>query len=120
MMKLEYAGAEVFVSDALCHALMDFSATIARIGGSEDLTIPVITSEGVSGMAEIVVGPASQLLATPTNETPGNRRDGDLHDEEAVEEIRSRAASLQHPPPATSFDAIIAGDEYDDLLEETP
>jgi hypothetical protein len=120
MMKLEYAGAEVFVTDALCHALMDFSATIARIGGSEDLTIPVITSEGVPGMAEIVVGPASQLLATPTNETPGNRRDADLDDDDAVEEIRARAANLQHPSPATAFDAIITGEDYDDLLEGTP
>jgi hypothetical protein len=90
MMTLDYAGGRVLVSDALSHALLEYSATIARTGGSELLRIPVLTAEGVRGLADIVVGPASQLLSTPTDEP-----EADLDDSEVISEIRARLSALQ-------------------------
>jgi hypothetical protein len=89
MMKLDYAGGEVTVSDDLCHALLAYSAEIAKTGGSENLAVPVITPEGVRGMAEIVVGPASQLLASPTDDA-----EVDMHDADIITDIRRRSAAL--------------------------
>ena len=89
-MKLDYAGGEVLVSDELCHALLSFSAEIAKTGGSDDLRIPVITVDGIQGFAEIVVGPASQLLATPTDAAQV-----DLEDSDVVADIVTRSAALK-------------------------
>jgi hypothetical protein len=52
MMKLEYAGGEVLISEDLCPALMIFAAELARTGGSQNIQIPVLTPEGVRGFAE--------------------------------------------------------------------
>jgi hypothetical protein len=90
MKKLDYAGGEVLVSDALSHALVEFSAHIARAGGSDNLRIPVLTLDGVRGDAEVVVGPASQLLSLPTDAP-----DVDLDDAQIVADILSRTAALR-------------------------
>jgi hypothetical protein len=90
MMKLDYAGGEVLVSDALCHALLNYSADIARTGGSENLRIPVLTADGARQFAEVVIGPASQLLATTIDTA-----DVDLQDSVVIAEILGRSASLQ-------------------------
>jgi len=110
MMRLEYAGGEVLVSDALCHALLDYSAAVARGGGSEDMQIPVVTAEGLHGLAEVVIGPASQLLATPTDAA-----EVDLNDGEIVAELQARSAALQTHEVVPSAEPV---DQrfYDDLL----
>jgi hypothetical protein len=90
MKKLDYAGGEVLVSDALSHALAEFSAHIARAGGSDNLRIPVLTLDGLRGDAEVVVGPASQLLSSPTDAP-----DVDLGDAQIVAEIVARTALLK-------------------------
>jgi hypothetical protein len=90
MMKLDYAGGEVLVSDALSHALVEFSAHIARTGGSDNLMIPVLTLDGIRGNAEVVVGPASQLLSTPTD-VP----EVDLDDDRVIADIVLRTSALE-------------------------
>jgi hypothetical protein len=110
MMRLEYAGGEVLVSDALCHALLDYSAAVARGGGSEDFQIPVVTADGLRGLAEVVIGPASQLLATPTD-VP----EVDLDDDGIVKELIARAAALQTPKVIPSTEPVDQH-SYDDLL----
>jgi hypothetical protein len=101
MMKLDYAGGQVLLSDALCHALLNYSADIARTGGSENLHIPVMTVDGIRGLAEVVVGPASQLLATPTDAA-----EVDLDDSQAIDDIVARSAALQPSQgmPVAHFD----------------
>lgn len=99
MMKLDYAGGQVLVSDQLCHVLLTYSADVARAGGSETLQIPVVTIDGIRGIAEVVVGPASQLLATPTD-----MPDVDLDDTHAIEEIVARTAATK-PPKALPVSA---------------
>jgi hypothetical protein len=90
MMKLDYAGGEVLISDALSHALVEFSAHIARSGGSDNLSIPVLTLDGIRGDAEVVVGPASQLLSSPTDAP-----EVDLDDSRVVAEIVARTTALK-------------------------
>jgi hypothetical protein len=94
MMKLDYAGGEVLVSNALSHALVEFSAHIARTGGSDSLLIPVLTLDGIRGDAEVVVGPASQLLASPTDAP-----EVDLDDANVIADILSRTAILKPSRP---------------------
>jgi len=109
-MKLDYAGGEVLISDAMSHALLEYSASIARTGGSENLLIPVFTLDGVQGMAEIVVGPASQLIATPTEQPHV-----DLGDQSVVDDIIARTTLLR---PARAIP--VAGDDVDTAESELP
>jgi hypothetical protein len=112
MMKLDYAGGEVIISDALSHALAAYSADIARTGGSQALQIPVLTGSGLVGLAEIVVGPASQLLATPTGGP-----EIDLDDAAFVDGIHDRSAALQpsKPLPISDEDTVAANEATDAL-----
>ena len=104
-MKLDYAGGEVLVSNALSHALAEFSAHIARTGGSDNLTIPVLTLDGIRGNAEVVVGPASQLLSSPTD-VP----EVDLDDDDAIADIVMRTSALEtaraFPETDANFGAV--------------
>jgi hypothetical protein len=110
MMKLEYAGGELLISDGLSHALMDYSSAIARTAGSANLEIPVLTLDGVRGLAELVIGPASQLLAAPTDAP-----NVDLGDGAIIDDILSRTAALgphsavpfTEPDPAEDLDGFL-------------
>jgi hypothetical protein len=66
MMKLEYAGGEVLVSDEASHVILRYAESLAMHNASDTISIPVVTVEGVPGVAEILIGPASQLLALPS------------------------------------------------------
>jgi hypothetical protein len=68
MMRLKYAGGEVFVSDEASHALLHYAEGLALSDSSDTVALPVVTIDGVAGVAEILIGPASQLLALPAAE----------------------------------------------------
>jgi hypothetical protein len=88
MMKLEYAGGEVLVSDEASRVLLRYAESLAMHDSSDTVTLPVVTIEGVAGVAEILIGPASQLLALPSDDTHV------IDDAAAVEEMKAKMAAL--------------------------
>jgi hypothetical protein len=96
MMKLEYAGGEVFVSDEASHVLLQYAEALALSKSSDTVALPVVTLEGVAGVAEILIGPASQLLALPAAEHV------DIDDAEVIETMRHKLAALQPSRPIAS------------------
>jgi hypothetical protein len=96
MMRLKYAGGEVFVSDEASHALLHYAEGLALSDSSDTVALPVVTIDGVAGVAEILIGPASQLLALPAAEK------FDLDDAEVIASMREKLAALQPSRPIAS------------------
>jgi len=89
MKTINYAGGAVLTSDAIADAVVDYAAALAKAGSSEELTIPVVLEDGSSSEASLLLGPASQLVASPELDPHG-----ELADDALVDEIRARTEAL--------------------------
>ena len=91
MMTLYYTGQSVLVADDVCEALLRYAQALADTQGSDVVTVPVFSPDGLSIQAEFLLGPASQLYATTAGE--GNREQSHPG---VVEELHRRT-QLLHP-----------------------
>ena len=108
MMKLEYAGGEVLLSDEASHVLLKYAEALAILSSSDTVALPVVTVEGVPGTAEILIGPASQLLSLPVTMSY------EIDDADAIQLMRTKLAALQPSRPiATDPEANASTDEFD-------
>lgn len=90
-MTLYYTGQSVLLDDDVCEALLRYAQALADSQSSDVVTVPVITPDGESIMAEFLLGPASQLYATAA---AGG--DGDQRHPAVVDEL-DRRVRLLHP-----------------------
>jgi hypothetical protein len=107
MMKLRYAGGEIYISDLASTVLLRYAQILAEHSASDTVVLPAVTMEGAVGDTHILIGPASELLVVPTNETPT-----DIDDREALAVMRERAARMQPHRPMVDGSAGDSG--YDD------
>lgn len=63
MDRITYAGDSILTGSAIAHALIDYAQALAQVGSSGTVRIPTLEEDGRIGHAEILVGPASQLVA---------------------------------------------------------
>ncbi len=70
MMTLHYASGTVLMADDVCEALLRYAQALAATQGSDVVTVPVIDPEREDATAEFLLGPASQLFATPEPDEP--------------------------------------------------
>ncbi len=94
--ELSYAGGKTIVSDELAEALTNYAQILASNGDSGVIDIPAVGEDGTVGMARLLLGPASQIIAEPvtTDREP-------LDDASVVADLtaRTRAAGVQHALP---------------------
>jgi hypothetical protein len=92
--ELFYAGGSVIVSDAMASALLDYATALAGVGKVE---IPAVSRDGAQGSAQMLLGPASQVWATPTS-----NNEMDLHDADDIQILKTRTAMILPPRPKSS------------------
>lgn len=78
MKTIHYAGDTVLMNDELADAVVEYAAALARMGSSAELTVTVVIQDGSVGSASMLLGPASQLIATPTPEAKDAAADPEL------------------------------------------
>jgi len=78
MKTIHYAGDSILLNDELADAVVEYAAALARVGSSAELTVPVVIQDGSVGSASMLLGPASQLIATPTPEAKEAGADPEL------------------------------------------
>jgi hypothetical protein len=96
MERIYYAGNTVRTGSAIAHALLGYAQALANDASSAAISIPTMHDDGTVVQAEILIGPASQLI---TEEDPW---DGpELEDAEVVAQLSSATAALAvvHPMP---------------------
>jgi len=62
-----YAGETVTTTDDVAEALVQLTASIAADGQAEAVSIPIITDEGETEQAELVIGVGNDVLSAPAS-----------------------------------------------------
>ena len=91
-MTLHYTGGSVLMADDVCEAVIQYARVLAASQGSDVLVVPVVDTDGGVVTAELLVGPASQLLAVPVTGTAENGRD-----QTVIDDIARRTRLLDSP-----------------------
>lgn len=105
MKRIIYAGSEILTGDDIAVALLRYSEALAEVGQAETVTIPAMEPDGSIERVDMLVGPASQIVAVPAR-----RDDTELIDEGVVEDLEARTRRLR---PVAIIDQEPPGDEAD-------
>jgi hypothetical protein len=100
VIKLYFAGGFVEVADDVAEVVMDYAHALADVGKSDLVKIPVTSGTGTRGVARLLIGPSSELMASPVDD-----KGIDLTDPPLLEELRGKIARLQPQRP-------VAGDPH--------
>jgi hypothetical protein len=111
MKRIIYATAEFTTDDDVADALLEYASVLAIVGSADVVRFPGLDSAGTVRQMQIVIGPASQLLAMDADSTV------DLHVEAAAAEIRERAR--RRLPASFEMDGAIAGPAESDAESTT-
>jgi hypothetical protein len=98
MQRLHYTGDSLLVPDDVCAAILDLARALAVMQVSDVVKVPIVDDAGTVTEAELLVGPASQLYATPAEDVSEIRFDPAL-----VAELRRRTAELEMAHSATDL-----------------
>lgn len=101
MMTLHYASGSVVMADDVCEAVIEYARALAAIQGSDVLVVPIVADNGSAATAELLLGPASQLLATAAEVDEEICRDQDVIDDIVRRTELIRPAVAVPRPPAS-------------------
>ncbi|MGC5172499.1 hypothetical protein ACLQ2Q_17830 [Microbacterium sp. DT81.1] len=90
MMRIFYANTEVLTGDAIALAVLHYSEALGESGLAETIEIPIQELDGSRGTAILLVGPASQIVATRTT-----TEFGELEDTDTVDDLRVKTQRLR-------------------------
>ena len=79
MKRIHYASGTLVTGDAIADVLMRYAASLAANNSAADVHAPAILESGAVGDVQLLLGPASQILA---EDEPGDRPE--LEDSEFV------------------------------------
>lgn len=89
MKRVSYSGQVFLTGDAVADALLEYAAVLARAGQADRVTVPGIGEGGRVTRFDLLVGPASQIIAEAVEHL-----NEDLVDEALIAdlEVRGRRA----------------------------
>ena len=100
MQRIHYADGTFVTGDELAEAVVRYARALARVGTSDTVEVPILLEEGGFGRSRLLIGPASQLVLTPTDaDLP------ELVDPELVAGIDARRLALVPTPLGERRDA---------------
>jgi len=89
MKRIHYASGTLVTGDAIADVLMRYAASLAANNSAADVHAPALLDSGEIGDVQMVLGPASQILA---EDAPGDHPE--LEDAEFVELYEKKVAAL--------------------------
>jgi hypothetical protein len=105
---LHYAGGELMTGDAIAKVVLDYAKALAMNDSSDEVEIPIRREDGSLGTAQLLIGPASQLVA----ETIPTDLD-DVRDDEIVQQLQQKVTRLANPRPIIDEDAVSVGSNFE-------
>ncbi|MCU1478584.1 MAG: hypothetical protein JWQ64_3277 [Subtercola sp.] len=91
MHRINYAGGSVLTGTEIAKALLAYAEALAKNEDSATVEIPVRHADGTIGAAELLIGPASQLIA----ETEQSKFD-EIVDTDTVKQFSRMTRGLSH------------------------
>lgn len=98
MMRLDYAGGTILTGTAIARAVVRYGAALAQARGAAAIQVPGRTVDGLSGDFEVLLGPASQILVEPTDDSD------EVEDEAFLADLERRISSIERPPYVLPWD----------------
>lgn len=95
MERISYAGEHLLTGTEIARALVAYAEALADVGQAAAVEIPIVDDRGQPGKSQMLVGPASQLVATKVDMDVPDPQDAVL-----VEELRARTARMLGHRPA--------------------
>lgn len=99
MERVAYAGEQFLTGSDIAHALIAYAQALASVGEAGAVSIPIIDAGGEPGSAEVLLGPASQLIATRVRTDASDPVDAELIEtlRQKTAEINARTSSIAAP-----------------------
>ena len=92
MDRLNYAGESILTGTAISAAVLELAQALATADASETIEIPTREEDGSLGVSHLLIGPASQLIASAEDtDLP------EVEDPHLVERLRARTVALRGP-----------------------
>lgn len=113
MERIHYAGGTVVTGTEISRALLQYAAALARNDTSATVDVPVLDEHGHTTTANMLIGPASQLISL-SEVTDG----AEIVDEELVADLRMKTDQLG--PRRALADGELFGEDGDVDDFETP
>lgn len=108
MKRIFYASGSLVTGDRMADAIVHYAEALAMRDTSDTIDVPIALRSGAIGRAQLLIGPASQLVVVP-EEGAIDREE----DEATIQELMHRSALLASPRPQAS-DVGDAGTDYVD------
>jgi hypothetical protein len=103
MKRIAYAGGSFLTGDRIADAILDYAAVLARSGQSDHVRVPGFGNGDALLTFDLVLGPASQILAEPVGDPRAELEDDAVIGHLATLGRRARAGRVGEPdPPAPS------------------
>ena len=100
-MTIRYAGEELMTGDEIADALLKYSAALAESGSASTVEIPTLSDDGTRSTVKVLVGPASQIVASPVESSFE-----ELRDPQVVAHLSALTAELRpgrnYPSPTST------------------
>lgn len=100
MHRIHYSGEAFLLRDDVSHALLEYARALAEADRADTVLIPVLVEGGEPIEAEILIGPASQLMATPAGADPADEAPHPV-----VADLMRRSSRLEASEPAAETEA---------------
>jgi hypothetical protein len=114
MQRLHYSGDELLTGTEIARAVIDYAAMLAKNASSARIEIPVRRDDGAVVLAQMLVGPASQLAAE--SEVSDYE---EIVDPELVAELRMQTEQLSGLRMRGDQDIATADDfELTEMIEQ--
>lgn len=68
MKRIAYAGGQFLTDDAIGEALMRYANVLAVVDSADVVTVPAVDEHGGLRQIQLLIGPASQIMAMDTDE----------------------------------------------------
>jgi hypothetical protein len=116
MKRIYYASGSVLTGDRMADAIVAYASALAQREISDTIDIPVSLPNGTEARAQLLIGPASQLVVVPE----ADARDV-AEDDETIAELSMRARALSSPHPQAVAEAdspyYAEGIDYTDAID---
>ena len=99
MKRIFYSSGSVVTGDRMAKAVVHYAEVLATRDTSDTIDIPIALGKGKAGRAQMLIGPASQLVVVPE---PGIAEQPE--DDVTINDLNSRSARLGSPRPLASDD----------------
>lgn len=102
MERINYAAGSVLTGDRIAHAIATYAKALALKNQSDTVSFPVLLDSGRIALAEVLIGPASQIMNIPE---PSDY--DDVTDDDFVQLLTQKtdALGVSRPEPETDDDA---------------